>query len=212
MQNVNALDMAALGTTFLSAAYLMVNQDAGQFSLWAANPTTESDLVAVDPNGQEVKASCTARPSSSASKPSSSSVSTSSSSSRGGSGPPDDSTTQSASPDLSELVAGLPTSAVIGIAVGAVAAGAVISTVVFWLLRKKKKAAASAAVAGADASGWSEGGWARGPNGLYEAHGDVWTNPLHEADGKSLSVEMPASLPAYDPRFSQSPRVRYEMG
>ncbi|KAH6616214.1 aspartic peptidase domain-containing protein [Chaetomium sp. MPI-SDFR-AT-0129] len=215
MQNVNALDMAALGTTFLSAAYLMVNQDAGQFSLWAANPTKESDLVAVDPNGQEVEASCTARPSSSASKPSSSSsssLSTSSSSSGGEAGSPDGSTKQSGSPDSPGSVAGLPTSVVIGVAVGAVAAGAVIGAVVFWLLRRKKKAAASAGVAGADASGSSDGGWARGANGLYEAHGEPWTKPLHEVDGKSLSAEMPASLPAYYPRVSQSPRVRYEMG
>ncbi len=32
-QDINARDMAALSATFFSAAYLMVNQDADEFSL-----------------------------------------------------------------------------------------------------------------------------------------------------------------------------------
>ncbi|KAK8104417.1 uncharacterized protein PG998_011450 [Apiospora kogelbergensis] len=38
---------ATLGRYFLTAAYLMVNHDAGTFTLWRANPTTSSSLVPV---------------------------------------------------------------------------------------------------------------------------------------------------------------------
>ncbi|KAL9090991.1 MAG: hypothetical protein Q9159_001617 [Coniocarpon cinnabarinum] len=43
----NAYDQSILGRAFLSAAYLMVNQDAGTWTLWKANPTDEEDLVPV---------------------------------------------------------------------------------------------------------------------------------------------------------------------
>ncbi|KAI0095828.1 acid protease [Hypoxylon sp. NC0597] len=58
IQNINANDMPQLGRQFLSSAYLMVNQDAGQFSLWAANPAASQDLVAVDANNADITAPC----------------------------------------------------------------------------------------------------------------------------------------------------------
>lgn len=42
---VNADDAAILGRPFFSAAYLYLDHDAGTFTLWQANPTTETDLV-----------------------------------------------------------------------------------------------------------------------------------------------------------------------
>ena len=38
---------ATLGRYFLTAAYLMVNQDSNSFTLWQANPTADSQLVPV---------------------------------------------------------------------------------------------------------------------------------------------------------------------
>lgn len=38
---------ATLGRYFLTAAYLMVNHDAGTFTLWQANPSSKSKLVRV---------------------------------------------------------------------------------------------------------------------------------------------------------------------
>lgn len=38
---------ATLGRYFLTAAYLMVDQDAGTFTLWQANPSGDTDLAAV---------------------------------------------------------------------------------------------------------------------------------------------------------------------
>ena len=42
-------DLPLLGITFLSAAYLFVDNERSEFTLWQANPTTEQDLVAVAP-------------------------------------------------------------------------------------------------------------------------------------------------------------------
>lgn len=62
LQGGNSDDMPYLGSQFLSAAYLQVNQDAGHFSLWKANPTTDEDLVAVDTADAVVSEFCTAAP------------------------------------------------------------------------------------------------------------------------------------------------------
>lgn len=59
IQYNNINDMPQLGRQFLSAAYLMVNQDAGQFTLWVANPTVNEDLVAVDTDGSDITETCT---------------------------------------------------------------------------------------------------------------------------------------------------------
>ncbi|KAF6815643.1 hypothetical protein CPLU01_14071 [Colletotrichum plurivorum] len=62
LQSNTANHMPNLGSQFLAAAYLQVNQDAGQFSLWKANPTPKEDLVAVDAADAEVSEFCTAAP------------------------------------------------------------------------------------------------------------------------------------------------------
>lgn len=60
IQDINANDLPQLGRQFLSAAYLMVNMEADQFTLWSANPTSDQDLVAVDKANQEVTRYCSA--------------------------------------------------------------------------------------------------------------------------------------------------------
>jgi len=47
LQDVNSNDMPLLGRTFLTSAYLYVNYDQSEFTLWQANPTTDQNLVAV---------------------------------------------------------------------------------------------------------------------------------------------------------------------
>lgn len=47
---------ATLGRYFLTAAYLMVNHDSQTFTMWAANPTTSSNLVSVV--NQETESEC----------------------------------------------------------------------------------------------------------------------------------------------------------
>ncbi|KAF2087455.1 acid protease [Saccharata proteae CBS 121410] len=58
IQEENDDDLPVLGRQFFSAAYMMSNLDANQFSLWAANPTTDTDLVAVDSKGNSGSTTC----------------------------------------------------------------------------------------------------------------------------------------------------------
>lgn len=46
----NNNDFPLLGQTFLSSAYMMVNYDTNQFTLWQANATEMQDLVAIAPS------------------------------------------------------------------------------------------------------------------------------------------------------------------
>ena len=47
---INQNDIPVLGLTFLTSAYLMVNYDKDQFTLWQANPTLNEDIVAIGPS------------------------------------------------------------------------------------------------------------------------------------------------------------------
>ncbi|KAK7951230.1 aspartic-type endopeptidase [Apiospora aurea] len=83
IQGVNANDLPQLGRQFLTAAYLMVNMDANQCTLWSANPTSDQNLVAVDTSDQEVTEYCgtgQSSPNNSGSDPSSTATGSSASS------------------------------------------------------------------------------------------------------------------------------------
>ena len=74
LQSENSYDMPKLGRPFLSAVYLMVNLDAGTFTLWNAEATsTAENLVAVGAtdcgSSATVGAESTTAPSSALSKP-----------------------------------------------------------------------------------------------------------------------------------------------
>lgn len=175
--------MAALGISFLTAAYLMVNQDTGQFTLWAANPTTKSDLVAVDANGADAVSFCTPGTDGDEDRSSSCSGGADQVGLSGINGPP--------SSDSSASGAGFPTVAIIGVAVGAVAVGAFIGVAVFWLLRRKKNKAEAAAAGTKDGSVPPQAG-----DGVYLPYhkGAGWVKAVkyaHETDGNPFS-ELPA--------------------
>lgn len=129
VQEINANDMPKLGRQFLSSAYIMVNQDAGEFTLWKANPSKSQDLVAVDEDGNEHTSFCeeeaankTATPTST---PSPTTTDTSDSSSAASNGD-----------------TGLSTGATAGVAVGAVAGIAAVVIAAFLLWRRRRKAGA----------------------------------------------------------------------
>ncbi|KAI0097829.1 aspartic peptidase domain-containing protein [Nemania sp. FL0031] len=115
LQDVNGKDMSQLGRMFLSSAYVMVNQDSGQFTIWAANPTTVEDLVGVDSTGKDITTFCTNSTTPVASTPTQTAVSSQNASS-----------------------AGLSSGAIAGIVVGAIAALAIVIGVVFWRRRRGK--------------------------------------------------------------------------
>ncbi|KAF0325620.1 hypothetical protein GQ607_007062 [Colletotrichum asianum] len=120
MQDVNKNDMAQLGWQFLSAAYLHVNYDTSEFSLWVANPTWDVDIVTLDSSYNDVTDFCTSR-----------SDNGNDTISGGGSSGGDDSSADSTSPGLSR-------GAISGISVGAAAAVALIIGAAVWLYKRRK--------------------------------------------------------------------------
>lgn len=109
-----------LGRQFLSSSYVMLNQDAGTFTMWAGNPSTTQNLVAVDEAGN-VLTGCeasTTNGSDSATNTTTPSVSSSA--------------TPTPIPKSSKLGGG----AIAGIAIGGVAIIAAIVALIFWLRRR----------------------------------------------------------------------------
>lgn len=109
--------MAQLGFQFFSSAYLLVNQDSHEFTLWEANPTTAEDLVAVDETGQEITKFCAA-----------SAVTSTNGTANGN---------ENSSPISAGVIAGS--------AIGAVAVIGLVVGLVFWWLRRRRLRRAQAA-------------------------------------------------------------------
>ncbi|RHZ48577.1 putative aspartic-type endopeptidase [Aspergillus thermomutatus] len=133
MQQVNADDLPQLGRQFLSSAYVMVNQDAGQFTLWAAKPTTEEDLVAVNTDNRVYDSFCA---------PGVTNLITSTQSTSN----PD--ATKSAAPDSNTgqsqktegASTGLSSGAIAGIVVGGVAGAALVAAaILFAIIRRRRR-------------------------------------------------------------------------
>lgn len=60
LQTDNGNDMPVLGRLFMSSAYVMVNHDAGRFSVWQANTASRTtDIVALDKQNNVVNQFCT---------------------------------------------------------------------------------------------------------------------------------------------------------
>lgn len=45
LQDINKDDMPLLGQTFLSSAYVFVDQDANRFTIWQSNATTDQEII-----------------------------------------------------------------------------------------------------------------------------------------------------------------------
>lgn len=120
IQSVNANDLPQLGRQFLTAAYLMVNQDANQFTLWEANPTANEDFVAVDVDNGVVDSFCAASVASPSATSAKSAVATST-------GPAQNNSN------------GLSSGAIAGIAVGSIAVvAAIVGILIFFLIKRRK--------------------------------------------------------------------------
>ena len=59
LQSDNAEDMPILGVPFLTAAYLLVNQDTSTFTIWQSNATSETELVAIDSTSSTAESTST---------------------------------------------------------------------------------------------------------------------------------------------------------
>ncbi|KAH9903770.1 acid protease [Xylariomycetidae sp. FL2044] len=104
---------STLGRYFLTGAYLMVDHDAETFTLWAANPTTESQLTPVI--SANAKENCAG-------------------SSQSGTSPD-----ASMRPAQQHTSAALSGGAIAGIVIGAVAALAVLGVAIYLFLRRRRR-------------------------------------------------------------------------
>ncbi|KAL1965196.1 hypothetical protein VTN77DRAFT_5950 [Rasamsonia byssochlamydoides] len=121
----NTNDMPLLGTTFLSSTYVYVDNDNKAFTIWQANPTTETKLVAVNHNNTSSSGSACQNSVPPPSESASSSV--------GGPGSGGNSTTS----DLNSQH--LSSGVIVGIAVaGVVAALIALSTLLFYFCRRRQ--------------------------------------------------------------------------
>ena len=130
IQAGNADDLPQLGRQFLSAAYLMVNQDSNEFTLWKANPTASEDIVAVNSENKVVQEFCSTT----------------------GDGKsttnPDSAKTSDAGPNPVVVKKTLATGAIVGIAIAGVALLAALALLAFWLIRRRKKTMKAAELSG----------------------------------------------------------------
>lgn len=64
LQNTTANVLPVLGRYFFTSAYVLLNRDANQFTLWQANPTSDENLVPVNKKNEVVSGtqSCTIVP------------------------------------------------------------------------------------------------------------------------------------------------------
>ncbi|MCJ1405933.1 hypothetical protein MMC11_009167 [Xylographa trunciseda] len=127
LQEVNQNDLPLLGRTFLTSAYLHVNYDLNQFTLWQANPTLNESIVAVGSSGSP-SCTSTASPAIILSTPAVTG-------------------TASGSPTSSAIAApavqndkSVPTGAIVGAAVGGAAVIGIIAAIVLLLCFRRSRA------------------------------------------------------------------------
>lgn len=182
LQGSNSNDILRIGRNFFSAAYIMVNYDVGEFTIWAANPTESQDLVAVDATGAELDIFC-------------SSNNNTATATAGGASPSN--TGRTSNIGSSASTAAKPNSSVPAIAGGVVggAAGIACFSIIAWLLlRRKRKANQNARIIELDTS-HPEGSDA--DNAILRNLGSKPTGPqadiVHElAQSPRLFHEMPS--------------------
>ena len=126
LQGVNLHDLPLLGQTFLTSAYLFVEPDKNQFTIWQADPTSDQDVI---PQVESGSSFCT---SSVASATVVQQTST-----------PTSNGTNVTPPDKSSSNTG----AIAGGVVGGIAAVAIIAIIAFFLLRRRRKQPAPDSVA-----------------------------------------------------------------
>ncbi|EEU42215.1 uncharacterized protein NECHADRAFT_79911 [Fusarium vanettenii 77-13-4] len=168
--------LLSIGRFFFTAAYLATNQDAGKFTIWKANPSTDQDLVALDPNNKPIdsRVTCTATPISTVlAKPDQGDGNDNNNEdeendrnetdkvSETTTTPATTSTAASTATSTPKPDTGLPIEAQAGIAAGAGAAGLICIGLLAWLIIRRKRRAMGESDAMSLASiqtGWSRSG------------------------------------------------------
>jgi hypothetical protein len=128
LQSENDNDLPVLGRLFMSSAYVMVNQEAGRFSVWQANTGSKtSEIVAVDKQNNMVSEFCA--------------------NSTGGSSSATSLPTSSVTPPPPNEGSELSGGAIGGIVVGVVAGIAILGAIGFFLYRRRGSGGAATGVA-----------------------------------------------------------------
>lgn len=136
IQDVNRKDLPYLGRQFLTAAYMMTNLESNSFTLWAANPTTDEEIIAVDENGEAATSVCSQNiggdSTTNTTTPSSSSTVVIET-------PPSETNTLTSDDSDSDRGSGLSTAGTIGVAVGVVAGVVSISALLFYFIFRRRR-------------------------------------------------------------------------
>ncbi|KAG9757380.1 hypothetical protein KCU73_g4439, partial [Aureobasidium melanogenum] len=179
LQQMNENDIVKLGRQFLSGAYLMVNEDAGTFTLWEtpAIDTSDGNLVAVDAQGQVFSPTCASATSNNTTPGSTESASVSA----------------SASASASKTSIGT----IVGPVVGGIAGlGLLVGLGVFLWKRSRKNKAIGATGSGAYVHDTDEKAiplydysTAETTNSMYELRGKPVRAPVNELSGEISPTE-----------------------
>jgi hypothetical protein len=128
LQSDNDNDLPVLGRLFMSSAYVMVNQEAGRFSVWQVNTGSKtSDIVAIEKQNNIISEFCA--------------------NSTGGSSRATSSATFSVTPRPQHEGSKLSGGAIGGVVVGVVGGIAALGTIGFFLYRRRGPGGAATGMA-----------------------------------------------------------------
>ena len=172
LASTNGGDFPILGQTFLTSAYMMVNYDTNQLTLWQANTTEDENLVAVSP-------SSTCKPANSPQTAATSSGATSQATPK-----------QDTQPQHTGLSAG----AIAGAAIGGVMAVMLITLACLYLRRARKQRAVQASNSFANNS--DNMAMAKEPlKKDYDGDGALHVREIQELPGEHHAYEMGPERP-----------------
>lgn len=141
LQDTTQTAFPYLGRYFLTAAYVVANSDANEFTIYQANPTSEEDLVALGEDNKSVnaQATCTVQPTASADPGEGDGTNTAESTETAEPTSKESSSNNESTNDEQEDE-GLSTGALVGIAVGiCVPVIAGVAFLIWFLMRRKHK-------------------------------------------------------------------------
>ncbi|KAI2605960.1 acid protease [Hypoxylon fragiforme] len=161
---------ATLGRYFLTSAYLMIDQDSDTFTLWQANPTSDSKLVSVVTNENAECGNRTSTPDSNASSPDTS--------------------------QNSQAATGLSGGSIAGVVVGVVVGLGILGLGILFYLRRARRQAEFTQAATDSPTPINE---SRQANRISELPPTdptkSWYNPVHELHG---SIGVPSEVSGQD--------------
>ncbi len=161
---------ATLGRYFLTSAYLMIDQDSDTFTLWQANPTSDSKLVSVVTNENAECGNRTSTPDSNASSPDTS--------------------------QNSQAATGLSGGSIAGVVVGVVVGLGILGLGILFYLRQARRQAEFTQAATDSPTPINESRQANRVSELPPADPTKsWYNPVHELHG---SIGVPSEVSGQD--------------